>query len=612
MKKITLALTLLFFMCAMGFAEMLEISGSSTLEWGYAGTITDHSASYSGEIPTGDFFTDDSGEHKLGPKTITLTMEAADEMGTVVVKAQSTLDLDDWDVMVDSTKEDAFDFIEFPNVIPGILGIWLGEVDGVSTSVTSKESSTDAPEIVVTLTPVDGLTAKLGLVIDQGELDYVITGSGSSSTTATIVAIPSGTTYTGTGTTYDIDGDLVDDIAIEETTTTGDDTAWAYGTYTDFAASIFAEYELMLGDEDSVTVGVGTVYDTAWGKAVVEDTDGLAAGDILLGLVQEKYLAQTIVAADEAIVEITDTYGYATMPLGLAVDVAMGDLTAGVDFQARLVQGSDEDNLKNDTTMEFKAYEMPMYANLDVGYELAAGDMTITPSLNFKWNNDFWKWGVNDDGDDFEYKGLVSAADYLARPMSAEVGVDVDGIAGMVDLSLSAGLGFGDGNYNHGLAGVPDADGKFAPTLAKLFADQIKAINDLAVADVNDKILVDAPTAMEISVGLTIAPPMLAGLTVTNDFTYSSDGMGFVGADDETLYGDFLSEITNDLVVEYDIMVGDAVGATLFGKLMYDQIVPMMEEGMIYTIDPLTLEQTEQSSKATIGYEIGVKATVSF
>jgi hypothetical protein len=232
--------------------------------------------------------------------------------------------------------------------------------------------------------------------------------------------------------------------------------------------------------------------------------------------------------------------------------------------------------------------------------------------LNFKWNNDFWKWGENDDGDDFEYKGLVSAADYLGRPMSAEIGMDVDGIAGMVDLSLSAGLGFGDGNYNHGLAGEVDADGKYAPTLAKYFADMVKAVNDLAVADVNDKVFIDAPTAMEIAVGLTIEPPMLAGLTVTNDFSYKSDGMGFVGADDADPYGDFLSEISDDFMVEYDIMVGDAVGATFFGKLMYDQILHFMEMGTIYTLNPLTMEATEQASKSTIGYEIGVKATVSF
>ena len=126
---------------------------------------------------------------------------------------------------------------------------------------------------------------------------------------------------------------------------------------------------------------------------------------------------------------------------------------------------------------------------------------------------------------------------------------------------------------------------------------------------------VDQTGAMEISVGLTIAPPMIAGLTVTNDFSIINDGMGFLGYTDSTppaIFGEFMNQITNDLEVDYDLMVGDSVACTFFGKLMYEQIVPVTEGGSIFTLDPLATVFTEQASKATIGYELGVKATVSF
>ena len=588
MKKITLALTLLLFICAMGFAGPFVLSGSSTLEWGYAGTITDNSANYAGEIPTGDLFTDNSGEHDLGPNEFTLTLEAADEDGMIIVKAESTLDLEDWDVMLDTGEEDAFEFIEFPNVLPGMLGIWLGKNDGVSTSVTATESSTDSPEFVATLTPIDGLTAKLGFVMDQETLDY---------------------NYTATVPT----------------------TSWAYGTYTDIALSIFAEYEAMLGDEDSITVGVGTVYDTAWGKAVVDDTEDLDVADVALGFQQEKYLAQTIIAADEAITEITDTYGYATLPLGVGLDVAMGDLTAGVDFQARLVSGSDTLNI--DDAGDMRAYEMPMFVGVDVGYELAAGDMTITPNVNFKYSSDFWKWGYDagplfdtlfglpvdtSDGDDvWEYEGDVTEADYLARPMSANVGVDVEGIAGMIDLSLNFGYGFGDGAYDHGSMGYTDVDGDSAPTLAAVLAAQQEANDAIIADDANDKLLSTSTDAMELEVGVTVELPMVPGLTVSDDFSILNDGLGFMHLDDDEawllqLYADGMNVITNDLVVEYDLMVSDAVAATFFGKLMYEQVTPLIEDGVFYSLDPYLMEEMEQASKSTMSYELGVKATVSF
>ena len=564
MKRITIVLTLLLFTCALGFAEVVfTMSGSSTLEWGYEGTITDNSANFAGEIPTGNLFTDDSGKHEIVPNSITLSMEAADEDGMVIVKAQSKIDLKDWALVTNvDNKMDAFEYIDFPNVIPGTLGIWLGKSDDVETSVTATGSSTKSPELIATITPIDGLTGKLGFVMKQNKLNY------------NIGAI-----------------------------------SWAYDTYTNVAFSIFGQYKLAIGEADSVTAAVGTVFDTAWGKALVADTEGLAAADVTAGLTQQKYLAQTIAPANEAYTEITDTYGYATMPIGLAVDAVFGDLTGGVDFQTRLVQGSDTANLKNDDTGEFKAYEMPMYIGVDVGYELAAGDMTITPNANFKWNNDFWKWGLNDDFDGWEYKGLVSSADYLGRPMSANVGVDVEGIAGMIDVSLGVGLGLGDGAYNHGMFMLTDADGNYAPTLATILAD---TLDQTWVDDVNDKILISSTGATELSVGVKVALPMVAGLTISNDFSYTSDGMGFVGADDAALFGSFLTEIVNDFGVAYDLMVGDAVAATFFGTLSYEQIVPQTEYGTIYTLDPYTMEFTEQAAKSKLGYEIGVKAKVSF
>ena len=585
MKKITLALTLLLAICAMGFAWPFSFSGSSTLEWGYAGTITDNSANFAGEIPTGDLFTDDSGKHEITPDEIKLTVEVADEDGTVIVKAESKLDLEDevLDLVVDDAAyRDAFQFIEFPNVIPGMLGIWLGKSDDVETSVTASGSSTKSPEVIATITPVDGLTAKLGFVMDQNTLEY---------------------------------NDWDDPVA--QTTL---ENSFSYATYTNIAISIFAEYEAMLGDEDSVTVGVGTVYDTAWGKAVVQDPDDLDAADVTAGWLQEKYLAQTIVAADEALVEITDTYGYATMPLGVAVGAAVGDLSAALEFQTRLVQGSDTANVQGDTTdgMEIRAFEMPMYIGVDLGYEMMAGDITITPNANFKWVNDFWKWGYDAGDEVWEYEGLVSGADYVGRPMSASVGVDVDGIAGMIDLSISAGLGFGDGAYDHGntmLLPLVSSDGLYAPTLAALLADTQDANDGLDNDDINNVSLVSSTGATEIAVGLTVMLPMVEGLSIMNDFSYITDGLGILGDTDEvgTLFADFFTEITNDTVVEYDLMVGDAVACTFFGKLMYEMITPQVEFGSVFTADTfLPADATEQASKSTMSYELGVKATVSF
>jgi hypothetical protein len=335
-----------------------------------------------------------------------------------------------------------------------------------------------------------------------------------------------------------------------------------------------------------------------------------------LSIIKEEYKAVDVIAKDKAKEDLEDVYGYATLPIGVAADVVMGDLTAGVDFQTRLVTGADASNI--DKEAKIRDYEMPIYAGLDVGYALAMGDMTITPNAGFKYSSDFWKWGVNKDGDEWEYKGDVTEADYLGRPMSANVGVDVAGIAGMVDVSLSVGLGFGDGNYNHGLAawGFPaiDKDGNFAPTLAAF----IEAINEMNPDDddENDKVLISSANATELAIGITVTPPMVAGLTITNDFAYNTGGLGFVGWDDDdeppTLYGLFLDEITNDTMVAYDIMVGEAVGATIFGKLEYSQIVPSTEDGTIWEMDPYGKKAMEQASKSTFDYEVGVKATVSF
>jgi hypothetical protein len=155
-----------------------------------------------------------------------------------------------------------------------------------------------------------------------------------------------------------------------------------------------------------------------------------------------------------------EVLGRRTIPVGVGVEASIAGLSAELEFDMALAEGKDVKNATGTidlvdatkSTVDIADYAMPMYFMADLGYELAMGDMTITPGVNFKYSSDFWKWLWDGDLPDWKwrYDGDVSGADFVGRPMSIDVGLDVAGIAGMIDVSVSAGLGFGDAEANHG------------------------------------------------------------------------------------------------------------------------------------------------------------------
>ena len=577
MKKLSILLIGLLLVAGFVSAEVtFTLSGESTLTWGIKGSLIDNSAGF-GDVNVNDLaYTTDSGAHSILPDEIVLAVEVADG-DTVIVAAQSTIDVAGTNggdlTTTEEAYEDAFDWIDFPNVIPGMVGIKLLPDGTLETDVTETASATGEPNILVTATPMEGLTAKLGLLVEQSGL------------------------LRDTLPTFD----------------SGDEVIW--NSYIDFAASIYAEYVLALGEEDedgdfdNVTVAVGTVFDTAYTSGVWTEVNA--------SVFDETYGPWNVVA-DAAIVNPEDVEGLATLPLGLSLDADVAGLTAGVDVRARLVQGADVADIDAAGALR-PAYEMPLYAGLDVGYELEMGDMTVTPSANFMYSGDFWKWAVNSDFDGLEYTGNVKSAEFLGRPMSAAVGVEVAGIADILDVSLSAAFGFGDGEYDHGLGlanlvgfGLGAAPYAGAYTLADLAAavDTARATN---VVDVNDGWFATGTTVIKGSLGLTLTA--IEGLTVTNDTSYTVDGLGIETSDIDIaapLFGvlDYYSKLENDTTATYEIMVGETAAITLFGKLNIDLLGFGFEQGVVLQTDG-TLKQTEMSTKTVADWDIGIEVSVA-
>lgn len=594
MKKLTFALVLLLSIAVIGvFADnTISISGDSDLTWSF---------------DDGSFATGDSGEFNFAPDEWTLSLEAVDEDGMVIVNAESTLEFDsgdDKDIYAD--QEDDFGFIEFPNAIPGVLGVKLNSSGSVGTGVTSTSSSTEVPNIVATLTAVDGLTVTAGVAIELGATFVDECYLASVDSTWFIDQEE----FLADGVTPNpLWGSLIQDL----TPAWGDDPANEIegAAYTNFAIALEAAYALALGEEDSVTITLGTVFDTAYTSGVVLKSETLSTasvGTLAAPVADDQYYADYEYTA----ITVADTgawdtvIGRATMPIGVAVDVAMAGITAGVDFETRLVEGKDADNV--DAAAVALAYESPMFIGFDAAYGLAAGDMVITPNVNFKYSSDYWKWGVNSDLDGFEYKGDVQAAEFLGRQMSFGGGVDVTGIAGMVDVSLSGSYGLLplDAEKNHMLVG--------AAHTGQDMLDIIEALNALAVADVNDKIFVTDLNALKVGVDLTIN--LMENLTVTNSTSYTHDGLGLLGADDATQYGNYMDKIANDLSVEYGILAGETLAVTLFGEFGYEMLYNEVEGGVAMKWDPalgyVLDKQLEEESTSSISYAFGVKATVSF
>ena len=580
MKKLSILVIGLLLVAGFASAEVtLSLSGDSTLTWGIKGNLIDNTQFGDG-AESDLLYTDDSGEHELTPDEVILTMEAMDG-DLVIVRAESKFKFSDFNTdfstdIVDhpvdkvegslTTEEnvykDAFQFIEFPNVIPGMVGIRLNKADTLDTDVTTKKSASNEPNILVTATPIDGLTAKLGVLFEQFGLERVGT------------------------------------ITVD------------YATYIDFAASVFAEYVLSLGDEDSVTVAVGTVFDTAWGNTTVSELNGS-----VLDQVRKPW---NVVATTAATPNPEDTYGYASMPVGLSVDADVAGLTASADLEVRLVNGADILDLDNAGVVR-PSWAMPIFAGADLAYELDLDGITVTPSANFKYSSDYWRWGQNGDQNKFEYKGNVQAAEFLGYPMSAGVGVKVAGIADILDVDLSGSVGFGDGEYVHGtgyiyadayrlLLGYPGAH-----TMADLLNDLTTGAPD--TANVNDGFLAGtSPLAYELSLGLTATP--MDAVTITNTTAFSQDTIGILGFTDPgdlidiVPWDTFVSQIKNDTKATYDLMIGDAAVATFFGELNVKINNLLTEDGQtLTTADAVT--DTEQESKMTVGYKIGVQVKVS-
>jgi hypothetical protein len=705
MKKITLVLVTLALTAGMAVAEdlVMSVTGSAEVSWSFAGQLIDNTGSFLDEsVPSGDF-TSDGGDLFWGqyPElALTATIEDAD--GNVIVEAASEdyavgltawPDPDTWDDDFDGDEFDsiALDYINFPNVIPGVLGIKLAGDDALEPDYAPSGSASENERILVNITPMgDMLDVTVGLLIKPDNKLH--------------------TTYYKYG---DPDGDLVDDWEdyddfINDTMDgwfvwdddgdysdlddlddgqqdTLDANPWETGTYLSWAASLEATFTAELGDEDEIAVGFGTVIDSAFTNGVYEPdtkvtgtdyTYDVFADDSLLNdagdeaVVEEMYGAITVNpltmkemdpasygSADEAkMLRTNEVLGRATIPIGVGVDADVAGITADIDFQTVLVEGKDTNNFTGivdltdptKSTLDYTTYAMPIFFGIDVGYELEVADITITPAVNFKYSSDFWKWTTNDDLDGFEYDGDVSGADFVGRPMSLDIGVDVEGIADMIDVGISAAIALGDGVAGyHGLGVLPIPTATYThdtgvaetivydntvaelidfwlaqPTLADADTNYWTAGTDKPADSASDGqnngFFASTASAMEIEV--EISAEVMDGLTITNTTSYEIDNAGIGGADDITLWGAQLSSLANETVIEYAWMVGDATAFTIFGEFTYESVNYVTEMGQKYVglrgltadapADVFEFDYSEAPSMATFDYEVGVKVAV--
>jgi hypothetical protein len=722
MKKITLVLVALAFAVGIAGAEdvILSVSGSADIEWGFEGQLIDNTGSFLDEsVPYGDFYTDgpDDGFVNMDVPAFTMMMSVEDADGNVIVEAAANeIALDDNGSTTFEWEEEfavTLDYISFPNVVPGLLGITLEDDDALEPDYAPFGSASSNERILVDITPIDQLDVQVGLLIKPDNRLY--TTFYDAEPALLVDGDPAATTGLFT---WPDDGDYsdLDDFDDFDPSVTLADNPWESGTYLSFAASLEATFTQELNDEDSISVGLGTVYDTAYfndsyepdykvdgtdeqysvftddaemnddlTQAVIAEVYGPIAVNPLTMEDENPTLFDAASTDEPKMLRTNEVRGRATIPFGLGVTADVAGLSAAVDFQTALTQGLAEDNLtgtidlvdETKSTFNWAEYSMPIYAAVDLAYELEAGDMTITPGLNFKYCSDYWKWyqdSTDADDDDYywDYDGDVSSADYVGRPMSLDASVDVEGIAGMIDVSVSANLGFGDGAANHGYGYLVDPMGldplgvtamaalmgwptpsytithdtgvaetiEFDNTLADLidfwYVQPTEAEDDAnywtaldpdkpaEAADdgLNNRYLPNGTNAMGISVGITVTP--LDGLSISNTTDYTVDNLGIgMGDDDDNLvlFGVGLSTLTNETVVEYEWMVGDVVAFTLFGDFTYESMAYDTEMGQKYVglrtdADPAGITDlyefgySEAPSMATFEYAIGVKCSV--
>ena len=725
MKKIILVLAALALVAGVATAEdlpLVSVSGSGTVEWGFSGQLIDNTGSFlDAAKPDGDFYTSQSGSLTgTAAPSFTFKSSVADAEGNVIVEAAAAAITPAYAYGIDAAA--TFDYIKFPNVIPGILGITLDNAGTLSAGSNCPKSSTVSNEkILLTLTPIEQLSATIGLVV-KGDNPLV--------TRQYDIAAGVGTAQTTGLFTWKDDGDLADggaDADDFDQSLDGvilDDATWEAGNYLTWAVSLGATFTQELNDEDSISVGFGTVLDANFNNEVYEpdykvegtdntysvfakgattnETDTTAATE---AVVSEMWGAQVVNAltrkethptefdaastTEAKALRTNEVHGRTTIPLGLDVVVGVADLTANVDFQMVLAEGKDtystaflvamggmplltgteDDQDEKKSNHDYVDYASPMYFAADVGYALASGDMTITPSVTFKYCSDFWKWAYWDhDADaatanEWEYNGDVTRAGFVGRPMSLNAGVDVAGIAGMIDVNLSAGLSLGDGKApTHGplpsLTITADKNGLtetyvYDNTLAEIIdfwlvqptkADKVEdyppearaaiiaagaaipigaptpdLVPDAAADGLNNMFFAAGNSAMDLP--LTITAKVIDGLTISNVLTYGVDNLGVNGASAGTLYGTKLSSLNDEIDIAYDWMIGDAVGFTLFGEFIYNTTSYATEDGQKFVglrtkDDPAAIDNrfafaySEATSMATFNYKAGIKCTV--
>jgi hypothetical protein len=569
-------------------------------------------------------------------------------------------------------EEETFDFpedgeegnisyviIEFPNLVPGMVGLALEDSDNLEIDVHEVSSDTESPRATFTITPMDELTATVGIVYDSVQTqNWFFDDVDATGFFADLTGLNPGNLDLST---------IVD--AFEDNA--ADSESWDAGHFADIAISLQVEYELAMGDEDSITATVGMIYDTAYFNHVFidkADMGELDPFDVYLEETRGPKQAKNMDLINDDFEDISDdlqdgyVWGYATIPIGLSVAVDMMGIEANVDFMTRLVNGNDvrnPDEGKNfdytdlgaeaaDPDYEFggpRAYTMPIYAALDVAYEMDMGGMTLAPTADFAFSSDFYKIGYDDttlaDAEEIEYQGDVEGAEFVGRQMSAGAGVEVTGIADMIDVTFdgSVGFGFGAGEWDwpfddwYNAVSWPDDITKRVKELNDAHKDAEDALKDLDVDEYmsNGLIMVDDFDAYMIEIGITATP--LDALTIENTFSYIHDGLGFYYVNDEEDVSAYtgvysynqdpdagaglvwLDQIKNKTEISYDIMVSDAVGCTLYGEFTYESLNYIGEMGEYPNkwdkdLETFWIWDSEQTTKSTFEYEIGVKVEI--
>ena len=465
---------------------------------------------------------------------------------------------------------------------------------------------------------------------------------------------------------------LVNGIDVTNLNETGVAQDYALPFYLNFDAA----YEMILGDEIAAAefaAADGALVDAkqaafAAEKAVAEAEADLAyANSVQGGFDWENFVEdftkafaahQAAVAVEPASTQVTtettavtglnDNYGLDSTAMTAVVTAA---IEAGEpDFDV-LIESLEAAIATAEGALETAEGTLSAAMDAAAGYP-DPQNITISPNVNFQYSSDFWKWGIDNatyavntpwapytkfdttsTGTTISYFGDVSAAGYLGRPMSFDLGVDVDGIAGLLDVSLSGGAGFGDAEVFHGShldGGVQDSEGLIlaadgtTATGAVTLADHytgigVNATGETASDSTNNRWLAADALAYGLSLGLTVGD-IVDGLTISNmtDLTYdgllinglvfAATGLGTAPALPTQLYHQVLSNSTG---IDYEIMVGESLAFTIFADVDYDMYFNTVEQGEKLDASNLIVD-SEAETFAELNYKAGLFAKVSW